>query len=495
DLGHYERFVSTKMSRLNNFTAGQVYDSVIRNERRGDYLGGTVQVIPHVTDEIKRRIRQAGEGFDICIGEIGGTVGDIESLPFLEAVRQFGLEVGRENVMYVHLTLVPFIASAGELKTKPTQHSVKMLTSLGIQPDLIILRTSEPLDGDVKEKISLFCNVSKDCVITAPDVRNIYDLPLVLDEEGLDSRVCERLNIWTGTSNLEPWRRVASVLTAPSNGRVTVAMVGKYVDLTESYKSLNEALTHGGIGNDCGVDVQYVDAEEIERDGIPSALANADAILVPGGFGKRGGEGKIRAVEYARVNKVPYLGICLGLQMALVEFARNVVGLAGASSAEFDPETPHPVVALMEEQRSITDKGGTMRLGAYPCQLAKGTLLRQIYGREQISERHRHRWEVNSAYRKQFEEQGLVMSGICPDNQLVETIEIPDHPWFVGVQYHPEFLSRPLLPHPLFQSFIQAAMKHRDSRTEGRAGEPAAGKSGGSGRSEAKRAAVEQRPT
>ncbi|MCB0345347.1 MAG: CTP synthase [Bdellovibrionales bacterium] len=462
DLGHYERFISATMSRNNNFTAGQVYDSVIKNERRGDYLGGTVQVIPHVTDEIKSRILHAGQNFDICIGEIGGTVGDIESLPFLEAVRQIAADVGRENVLYIHLTLVPYIQSAGELKTKPTQHSVKMLTSLGIQPDVIILRTSMELDPDVKQKISLFCNVAKNCVITASDVDNIYDLPLVLHDEGLDSRTCEKLNIWTGAPNLDPWKRVANVLKSPKKDYVTVAMVGKYVDLTESYKSLNEALTHGGVANDCGVNVVYIDAESIEKGGIPEDLKSADAILVPGGFGKRGGEGKIAAIEYARSHNVPFLGICLGLQMALVEFSRHMLNLEDANSQEFNPDTSHPVVHLMEEQKGVEDKGGTMRLGAYPCDLKKGSLLHKIYGSDQISERHRHRWEVNSAYTAQLEKAGMIMSGTCPTNNLVETIEIPSHPWFVGVQFHPEFLSRPLKPHPLFSSFIQAALKNRD---------------------------------
>ncbi len=466
DLGHYERFISARMSRDNNFTAGQVYDSVIRNERRGDYLGGTVQVIPHVTDEIKSRILHSGKGFDICIGEIGGTVGDIESLPFLEAVRQFAADVGRENVLYIHLTLVPFIPSAGELKTKPTQHSVKTLTSLGIQPDVIILRTSMELDKDVKEKISLFCSVAKNCVITASDVDNIYDLPLVLHEEGLDSRTCEKLNIWTGSPNLEPWKKVANVLKSPKKGDVTIAMVGKYVDLTESYKSLNEALTHGGVANDCGVKVVYIDAESIENGGIPDELKRADAVLVPGGFGKRGGEGKIAAIEFARTNNIPFLGICLGLQMALVEFSRHMLGLTDANSQEFNPDTSHPVVHLMEEQKGVEEKGGTMRLGAYPCDLRKGSLLHKIYGADQISERHRHRWEVNNSYTEELERAGMNMSGVCPDNNLVETIEIPSHPWFVGVQFHPEFLSRPLRPHPLFRSFIEAALKNRDGLLE-----------------------------
>ncbi len=483
DLGHYERFISTKMTRQNNFTAGQVYESVIRRERRGDYLGGTVQVIPHVTDEIKQRILKAGQGYDVCIGEIGGTVGDIESLPFIEAVRQFRFDVGRENVSYMHIALVPYIASAGELKTKPTQHSVRELTSLGIQPDLIVLRSERAIDKKAKEKISLFCNVTEDCVITAPDVDSIYDLPLVLHEEGLDSRVCEKLNIWAGAPHLEPWRKVAEVLHTPPKGIVSVAMVGKYVDLTESYKSLNEALAHGGIANDCVVKIIYIDAEEIEKRGIPDALREADAVLVPGGFGQRGAEGKIQAINYARESKVPYLGICLGLQMAVVEFSRNMLDLKDANSSEFDPNCPNPVVHLMEEQKGVKDLGATMRLGAYPCHLKSGTLSERIYGVSVVSERHRHRWEVNNLYRDKLEQHGLVMSGLSPDGKLVEMVEVSDHPWFVGVQCHPEFMSRPLAPHPLFKSFIEAALKSRDGllttdRTKARPAEST--KAGGS---------------
>jgi CTP synthase len=466
DLGHYERFVSTKMYKKNNFTAGQVYDAVIRNERRGDYLGGTVQVIPHVTDEIKRRIVEAGEGFDICIGEVGGTVGDIEGLPFLEAIRQFRTDVGKDNVLYVHLTLIPYIAAAGELKTKPTQHSVKELTSLGIQPDVIILRTEHALDSKTKEKIALFCNVSVNSVIMALDVDNVYDLPLTLNSEGLDSRVCEKLNIWTGAPQLEQWRKVASVYKSPSKGHVTVAIVGKYVELKESYKSLNEAITHGGIANDCGVNIAYIDAEELEKSGIPEALSKADAVLVPGGFGKRGSEGKVKAVEFAREAKIPYFGICLGMQMAVVEFARNKLGLRNAASGEFVPETKEAVIHLMEGQKDISNKGATMRLGAYPCILEEGSLASKIYNKTKISERHRHRWEVNNKYREQLEAKGMKLSGLSPDGTLVEIVEISDHPWFLGVQFHPEFTSRPLKPHPLFKSFIDAARKYRDQRNK-----------------------------
>ncbi|MCC6953522.1 MAG: CTP synthase [Deltaproteobacteria bacterium] len=468
DLGHYERFISTKMGRSNNFTAGQVYDSVLRQERRGDYLGGTVQVIPHVTDEIKRRILKAGEGYDICIGEIGGTVGDIEGLPFLEAIRQFRAEVGRETVLYIHLTLVPLIKAAGELKTKPTQHSVKELTSLGIQPDMIILRSEEPLEKKLHEKIALFCNVDIESVVNAPDVDNIYDLPLVLHRQGCDSRLCEKLNIWTGAPQLEQWKRVADIIKSPPRGEVNIAMVGKYVDLRESYKSLNEALSHGGVANGCRVKVSYVDAEEIERNGFIPALAEADAVLVPGGFGKRGGEGKVSSVQYAREQKRPFLGICLGLQMAVVEYSRNVLGLKEAASAEFAPDSPDRVIDMMEHQKKVKDLGGTMRLGSFRCVLREGSLARKIYGSPEIRERHRHRYEVNNEYRDRIESAGLILSGLYPEGDLVEIVELPDHPWFVGVQFHPEFMSRPLAPHPLFVSFIEAALRSRDTRKTSR---------------------------
>ena len=466
DLGHYERFLSTQMSRVNNFTAGQVYDSVIKNERRGDYLGGTVQVIPHVTDEIKERLVKVGEGVDICIGEIGGTVGDIEGLPFLEAIRQMKNDIGRENVLYVHLTLVPYLSKAGELKTKPTQHSVKELTSVGIQPDIIILRTDHEVEIKQKEKIGLYCNVGRESVFTARDVDNIYDLPLTLNEEGVDARICEALNIWTGAPNLKKWRDCSQTLKSPKNGRVKIAMVGKYIELTESYKSLNEALVHGGVANKCAVEIEYLDAEEIEANGLPESLKDVDGILVPGGFGKRGTEGKIEAVRFARENGIPFLGICLGLQMAVVEFARNVVGLGDANSAEFSPNTSNPVIHLMAEQKDVEDKGATMRLGAYPCEIRKGSKAHSIYGKSSISERHRHRWEVNNAYRDALEKAGLAMVGVAPDDSLVEMVELAEHPWFIAVQFHPEFNSRPLSPHPLFESYISAALKFRDSTAE-----------------------------
>lgn len=462
DLGHYERFLSSTMSRTNNFTAGQVYDHVIRKERRGDYLGGTVQVIPHVTDEIKRRLRLAGEGNDILIGEIGGTVGDIEGLPFLEAIRQFRADVGHENVLYIHLTLVPFISAAGELKTKPTQHSVKELTNVGIQPDIIVLRSEEPVDRKAKEKISLFCNVDIESVICAQDVESIYDLPLVLNEEGLDARIAEKLNIWASAPNLKPWKNVVQRIRSPKHGKVTVAMVGKYVDLGDSYKSLHEAVVHGGIANDCNVELEYVDSELVETDGIPDSLKNADAVLVLPGFGVRGTEGKVETIRYAREYNIPFLGICLGLQMAVIEFARNKLGIKGASSQEFDEFPTDPVIYLMEEQKGVSEKGGTMRLGAYPCVIKPNTLAEKIYAQNSISERHRHRFEVNNKYRERMEEAGMVMSGISPDGTLVEIIEVKEHPWFVGVQFHPEFQSRPLKPHPLFRSFIEAAKRYRE---------------------------------
>ena len=463
DLGHYERFTRARLSVRNNFTTGQVYDTVISKERRGDYLGGTVQVIPHITDEIKRRIREAAQGADIAIVEVGGTVGDIESLPFLEAIRQFRADAGSRNVLYVHLTLVPYIAAAGELKTKPTQHSVNELRRIGIQPDILICRTDRMLPADIKRKIALFCNVEPDAVITAKDVDNIYEVPLNFHDEGLDEKVVELLNIWTGRPKLDPWQRIVEVLRHPKDA-VRIALVGKYVDLKESYKSLSEALVHGGIGNQCRVDVEYVDSEEIEADGIPDVLREVDGILVPGGFGQRGTEGKIQAIRYARESRVPFFGICLGMQLAVVEFARNVCGLEGAGSAEFQESCAEPVIDLMPEQRGVTQKGGTMRLGAYPCRLMEGTRAYEAYGEKEISERHRHRYEVNNAYREVLQEHGMVLSGLSPDGRLVEMIEIADHPWFVGCQFHPEFKSRPMEPHPLFRAFIRESLRHKRGR-------------------------------
>jgi CTP synthase len=465
DLGHYERFVTTRMTRKNNITTGSVYFEVITKERRGDYLGATVQVIPHITDEIKKRIHAAAEGYDVLIGEVGGTVGDIESLPFLEAIRQMHIDAGEDNVLYVHLTLVPYIAAAGELKTKPTQHSVKELTGLGIQPDVLILRCERDIEEKTKEKVALFCNVDVRSVITAKDVSNIYRLPLELEEEGLHDCITQKLKIWTGSPKLRPWERVAVAADNPKD-KVTIAMVGKYVDLADSYKSLNEALAHGGIANECSVEIIHVDSEAVEAKGIPHEVRGADAILVPMGFGPRGTEGKIATVRYARENDVPFLGICFGMQMAVVEFARNVCGLDRANSTEVDPATPHPVIDLMLEQRGLETKGGNMRLGAYPCVLKENTQALRIYGKKNVSERHRHRYEFNTTYRRQLEEAGLVLSGTSPDGTLVELVELRNHRWFLASQFHPEFKSRPLDCHPIFKSYIRAALAYQKERAE-----------------------------
>jgi CTP synthase len=463
DLGHYERFTSAKMTRKNNYTTGRIYHSVIQKERRGEYLGKTVQVIPHITDEIKAVIREAAEGADIVIVEVGGTVGDIESLPFLEAIRQMKYDVGSENVVYVHLTLVPFIAAAGELKTKPTQHSVKELREIGIQPDILLCRSDREISREMKDKIALFCNVDPAAVFTARDVSSIYEVPLLLHKEGLDDKLAELFNIWSRAPRLDRWEQVVEKVRHPKQGEVHVGVVGKYVDLVESYKSLNEALCHGGIANDVRVKLDFIDSQKIE-DGDLSALDRVDAILVPGGFGVRGTEGKIRAVRHARERKIPFFGICLGLQMAVIEFAREVLGLERANSLEFDEHTPHPVVTLMESQRSVADKGGTMRLGSYPCRLMPGTKARDLYGTDLVHERHRHRYEFNNAYKAQFESAGMIFSGVNPDLGLVEMIELNNHPHFVGCQFHPEFKSKPFKPHPLFAGFIRAALAHRDQK-------------------------------
>jgi CTP synthase len=460
DLGHYERFVSSPMGRKNNFTSGQIYEAVISKERRGDYLGGTVQVIPHITDEIKRRIQEMADGYDLAICEIGGTVGDIESLPFLEAIRQFQWDWGKENVLYVHLTLVPYISTGGELKTKPTQHSVKELTGLGIQPDILLCRTDRYLDQKIKAKIAHFCNVDEARVITAKDVACIYEVPLVFHEEGLDERIVERLNIWTGAPHLAKWRKIVHAVKNPGES-VCLAVVGKYVGLTESYKSLTEAITHGGIVNDCRVEIQFVDSEEIEKAGPEEFLSRSHAIIIPGGFGDRGIEGKILAAQYAREHSVPFLGICLGMQVAVIEFARNVSGIKDAHSREFHPEATNPVIDLMSEQKSVSLKGGTMRLGAYPCVLDENSLVFRMYGKKRISERHRHRFEFNNAYREGLSHKGMKLSGLSPNRALVETIELKDHPWFIGCQYHPEFKSRPLDCHPLFKGLIRAAIQNK----------------------------------
>ena len=462
DLGHYERFTTASMSRSNNFTTGRIYNSVIQKERRGEYLGKTVQVIPHITDEIKSVIRGAAEGHDAIIVEVGGTVGDIESLPFLEAVRQMRYDAGAQNVVYIHLTLLPYIAAAGEVKTKPTQHSVMKLREIGVQPDILICRTDREIPAELRQKIAMFCNVDPGGVFWSPDVKSIYELPLELHRQGLDERLSEVLNIWSRAPRLERWERILEKVYSPGKGDVRIGIVGKYTDLKESYKSLNEALMHGGIANDVRVTLKYVDSQDVESQGAPALLGDVDAVLVPGGFGVRGTEGKVAAVRYARERKVPFFGICLGLQMAVVEFARDVLGLAGANSVEFDEKTPHPVISLLESQVLVLDKGGTMRLGAYACVLKSGSLAARLYGKDEISERHRHRYEVNNSYRSRLSDGGMLVSGHNPELNLVEMIELPDHPYFVGCQFHPEFKSKPFAPHPLFNGFIRAAVEHRD---------------------------------
>jgi CTP synthase len=464
DLGHYERFTSARLSRANNLTAGRVYERVLQRERDGDYLGATVQVIPHVTDTIKEHIVETGQGADVLIVEVGGTVGDIESLPFLEAIRQLRSDLGRDNVLYLHVALVPYVAAAGELKSKPVQHSVKELRSIGIAPNIIVCRTDRFLPRSVKSKIALFCDVEEEAVITAQNVGTIYELPLSFHGEGLDDQIVQRLNIWTGQPRLDAWERVVSTIKNPEH-QVKIAMVGKYVDLTESYKSLNEALAHGGIAHDAAVEIDYVDSEKLEGSAL-DRLAAVDGILVPHGFGSRGAEGKIHAIQYAREREIPYFGICYGLQCAVTEVARSLAGLAGANSTEVDPKTPHPVIDFMADQRDQQVLGGTMRLGAYPCRIKPDTLAARIYGRTEVSERHRHRYEFNPEYRERLEAAGLVLSGVSPDDQLVEMIEIPDHPWFLACQFHPEFKSTPFDPHPLFRSFIGAALRREHTRRQ-----------------------------
>ena len=469
DLGHYERFTQAKLGRANNFTTGKIYDAVITKERRGDYLGGTVQVIPHITDEIKNSIKRVAAGVDVVIVEIGGTIGDIESLPFLEAIRQFKADVGKENVLYIHLTLVPYIPTAGEVKTKPTQHSVKELRSIGIQPDILLCRADRYLSNEIKAKIALFCNVGVDAVITAKDVNCIYEVPINFHKEGLDNKIVELLHIWTRAPRLADWETFVERYKAPKFS-VTIAIVGKYTDLTESYKSLNEALFHGGVSNNCRVNLVFVESEKITPENCATILQDADGILVPGGFGTRGIEGKILAARYARENQVPYFGICLGMQIAVIEFARHVAGMEGAHSAEFDESTPYPVIYLMlewfdqktgtvQKRDASSEKGGTMRLGAYPCRIQPGSLAHEAYGAEDISERHRHRYEFNNAYLAELAEKGLVISGLSPNGELVEIVEIKNHPWLLGCQFHPEFKSRPMKPHPLFKAFIKAALQ------------------------------------
>ncbi len=468
DLGHYERFTSAVMGAQNNYTSGKIYYSVITKERKGVYLGGTVQIIPHVTDEIQSVILQlASKDVDVAIVEIGGTIGDIESLPFLEAIRQLRHRLGTENTLYLHLTYVPYIKTAGELKTKPTQHSVKELRAIGIQPDILLCRTDRFLPPEIKKKIALFCNVEEDAVITAKDVNCIYEIPLIFHQEGLDEKIVEKLNIWTREPNLKPWQKLVNIFYNPKD-EVTIAIVGKYVNLKDSYKSLNEDLVHGDLYHRLKVKLRYISSDELTSENLEEIFEGVDGILVPGGFGIRGIEEKILAIEYARKNKIPFFGICLGMQLAVVEFARNVLGWKEANSTEFDPQTPYPVIYQMREwfnyrkgcierREEGCDLGGTMRLGAYPCKLVKGSKSYQAYQVEEVFERHRHRYEFNNLFREDLVKAGLKIAGTSPDGELVEIIEIEDHPWFVGVQFHPEFKSKPLKPHPLFVSFIEKA--------------------------------------
>ncbi len=461
DLGHYERFIDENLSKNSNVTTGKVYWSVISKERKGDFLGGTVQVIPHITNEIKDRIYRVGksERTDVVITEIGGTVGDIESLPFLEAIRQVSTEIGRENVMFIHVTLVPYLGKSGELKTKPTQHSVKELISLGIQPDVIVCRTEKFLPQDLKDKIAFFCNLPAGAVVQNLDAEVLYEVPLMLEKEGLAKTVCKRLGLTCSEPDLSEWEEMVNRQKNPK-GSVTIALVGKYVELHDAYLSVAESLRHGGIGNDVEVDIKWVNSEELENGEVSDYLKGVDGILVPGGFGDRGIEGKILAITYARENKIPFFGICLGMQMAVVEFARNVAGLHDANSSEFG-ESPYPVIDLMPEQRDIDEMGGTMRLGVYPCKIIDDTMIQRIYKDELIYERHRHRYEFNNEYRDTLSKAGMVLSGLSPSGKLVETIELKDHPWFVGVQFHPEFKSRPNKPHYLFKDFIRAAYEYK----------------------------------
>ena len=461
DLGHYERFINFRASKLNNITAGQIYNEVIKKERRGDYLGGTVQVIPHVTNEIQSNILKLATSVDVVITEIGGTVGDIEGQPFLEAIRQLWVELGRENVIFIHLTLVPYIKTAGELKTKPTQHSVRELRTIGIQPNILLCRTDKFLPKDLKAKIGLFCNVDVKAVITALDVDTIYEVPMNFHKEGLDEIIVNLLGLKTNPPDLSKWEEVVAKIKKPTYS-VTIGIVGKYVEFHESYKSLTEALTHSGIANDARVNLKWIDAGKLETEDEEKYFCDVDGILVPGGFGERGIEGKINAVTYARKHKVPLLGICLGMQVASIEFARNVCNIKDANSSEFSKDTPNPVIDLLSEQKDIKDKGGTMRLGAYPCKIEKGTKAFEAYQSELISERHRHRYEFNTRYRELFEKHGFCFSGLSPDGKYVEIIELKDHPWFVAPQFHPEFKSTPHNPHPLFKNFVKAALSYVD---------------------------------
>jgi CTP synthase len=478
DLGHYERFLDDSLSQANNITTGRVYQTVIEGERRGDFLGSTVQVIPHITDEIKRSISRLGPEMDVVITEIGGTVGDIESLPFLEAIRQFRQDVGPGNSLVIHLTLVPFIAAAGELKTKPTQHSVRELMQIGIQPDVLICRTEHPMDEELRRKIALFTNVHLNGVIQALDVDTIYAVPLELKRQKLDDFVVDRLGLETRPPDLGEWRRIVERIRSPSSGPALIAVVGKYTELVDSYKSIQQALIHGGIAHDVGVRIDWLSSERLEGGESLPGLEGYHGILVPGGFGPRGVEGMLEAIRWAREEEVPFFGICLGLQCAVIEFARNVVGLEYSHSFEFDSDSPHPVICLMDSQIRVTTKGGTMRLGAYPAVLAPGSRAARIYGAQEISERHRHRYEFNNDYREPFQENGMVFSALSPDGKLVEIIELPRHPWFLGCQFHPELKSRPTRPHPLFASFVKAAAQrggHLNASPSERLAEPVAG--------------------
>jgi CTP synthase len=463
DLGHYQRFTRANLTRRNSFTTGQVYDTVINRERRGDYLGGTVQVIPHITDQIKSNIVHSSEGVDVAIVEVGGTIGDIESLPFLEAIRQFRNDVGKENSLFIHVTLVPYIRAAGELKTKPTQHSVKELRSIGIQPDILICRADQPMSQDVREKISLFCNLDRECVFEALDVDNIYKMPIIYHEQGLDARIAEHLGIWTAQPNLEDWNRIIERLEKP-NHTLRVGVVGKYLGVRDSYKSLYEALTHGGIANEAAVEIVGLDSEQISAANASEVLGEYDAVIVPGGFGDRGILGKMAAIQYAREKQIPFLGICLGMQLSCLEYARNVLRIADANSEEFDPQSRNKVIHLMESQQNIERKGGSMRLGAYDCIVRRSTNAYSAYGADRISERHRHRYEFNPEFRARFEDSGFLVSGESPDGTLAEIMELNGHPWFVCCQFHPELKSRPTQPHPLFRELLAAAVKIRAQR-------------------------------
>ncbi len=463
DLGHYERFIDRSLTQRNNTTTGRIYQTVINKERRGEYLGSTVQVVPHITDEIKHAIRRPAPGHDVVITEVGGTVGDIESLPFLEAIRQFRQETGRDNTLFIHLTLVPFISATGELKTKPTQHSVRELMEIGIQPDMLICRSERPMSVDIKRKIALFCNVDFNCVIESPDVSSIYQIPLVFSEQGLDKVACERLRLKTKEPDLTAWKTMSDRILHPTHGAVRIGVVGKYTSLHDAYKSVKEALVHGGIPHDVEVEIAWIDSDRFADQGdAERILSDFNGLLIPGGFGVRGVEGMIHAIQWSREHRLPFFGICLGLQTAIIEFARNVCRLPESNSTEFAPECGAPVISLMSEQRDVENLGGTMRLGAYAARLQPGSRVAEIYGTAEISERHRHRWEVNNQYREALEQGGLRLSGLSPDGGLVEIIELPGHPWFIGCQFHPELKSRPTRPHPLFASFIGAAVGHRD---------------------------------